>query len=214
MANVKELQVNGARRAIDAEPERTLLSVLRDDLGLTGAKYGCGEGKCGACTVLLDGKPVRSCRTTVESAGDKKVRTIEGLAVGDKLHSVQDAFLAAGAMQCGYCTPGMIVSALGLLQRNPDPDEAEIRSALQGNICRCGTYPRIVQAVKSAAIALRRCAGSAYCRIRVPNCAAIPAAIASGMISRQTACRHTPTENTMPVTKSVSRKLAAPIFGP
>jgi aerobic-type carbon monoxide dehydrogenase small subunit (CoxS/CutS family) len=149
MANVKELQVNGARRAVDAEPERTLLSVLRDDLGLSGAKYGCGEGKCGACTVLLDGKPVRSCRTSVESVGDKKVRTIEGLAQGDKLHPVQDAFLAAGALQCGYCTPGMIMSAVALLEGQHDPNRDDITRSMNGNICRCGTYHRIVAAVES-----------------------------------------------------------------
>src|SRR5947209_19682957 len=112
MPRVKELHVNGARRAVAADQDRTLLSVLRDDLGLTGCKYGCGEGRCGACTVLLDGRPVRSCRTRVGSARGKPVRTIEGLAQGDKLHPVQEAFLREGAFQCGYCTPAMILSAV------------------------------------------------------------------------------------------------------
>jgi nicotinate dehydrogenase subunit A len=151
MANVKELQVNGAKRAVDTDPDRSLLSVLRDDLNLTGAKYGCGEGKCGACTVLLDGKPVRSCRTTVDSAASRKSRTIEGLASGDKLHPVQDAFLAADAMQCGYCTPGMILSAVALLEGQTDPNREDIVQAMNGNICRCCTYPRIVAAIESAA---------------------------------------------------------------
>src|SRR3954454_1223595 len=121
MPAVKELHVNGAVKALDADPARTLLSVLRDDLGLTGAKYGCGESHCGACSVLLDGKAVRSCSTRVETAVGKKVGTIEGLAVGEKLHAIQEAFLAAGSMQCGYCTPGMIMSAFALLSKPPDP---------------------------------------------------------------------------------------------
>src|SRR5207248_7057352 len=112
MPTVKELHVNGARRAVDADDNRTLLSVLRDDLGLTGCKYGCGEGRCGACTVLIDGQPTRSCTTRVGTAQGKPIRTIESLAVGEKLHPLQEAFLEAGAMQCGYCTPGMILSAL------------------------------------------------------------------------------------------------------
>src|SRR5438270_8856475 len=114
MATITELNVNGARRRIDADAERPLLSVLRDDLDLTGSKYGCGEGRCGACTVLLDGRPVRSCVTPVSAARDKAVRTIEGLAQGDRLHPLQEAFLRADALQCGFCTPGMILSALAL----------------------------------------------------------------------------------------------------
>jgi aerobic-type carbon monoxide dehydrogenase small subunit (CoxS/CutS family) len=132
-----------------------LLGVLRDELDLIGAKYGCGEGQCGACTVLVDGKPTRSCITSLETAASRSVTTVEGLARGKQLHPLQTAFIESGAMQCGYCIPGMLLSSLGLLQRNPDPDEGEIRGALQGNICRCGTYPRIVQAVKNAALALR-----------------------------------------------------------
>ena len=155
MAAVKELHVNGTARAVDADPARTLLSVLRDDLGLTGAKYGCGEGLCGACTVLLDGKAVRACSTRVETVTGKQVGTIEGLAAGDKLHALQEAFLATGALQCGYCTPGMIMSALALLTKNPDPTRDEIVRGMDGNVCRCGTYNRIIAAIEQAAKALK-----------------------------------------------------------
>jgi nicotinate dehydrogenase subunit A len=151
MPSVKELQVNGTRHALDADADRTLLSVLRDDLGLTGCKYGCGEGQCGACTVLLDGKPIRSCKTRVELAQGKPVRTVEGLAAGERLHPVQEAFLEAGAMQCGYCTPGMIMSAVALLESTPEPARDDIVRHMNGNICRCGTYVRIVAAVERAA---------------------------------------------------------------
>lgn len=146
-----ELEINGTRRKLDVDPERTLLSVLRDDLDLTGAKYGCGEGQCGACTVLADGQPVRSCITRAASMAGKKITTIEGLARGGQLHPVQQAFLDADAMQCGYCTPGMILGAVALLAKNPKPGEAEIVRGMNGHICRCGTYPRIVQAVQQAA---------------------------------------------------------------
>src|SRR5215831_8378173 len=151
MATVKELHVNGSRRVVDADAERSLLSVLRDDLDLTGSKYGCGEGRCGACTVLLDGQPVRSCTTRVGAAADKPIRTIEGLAQGDQLHPLQEAFLQAGALQCGYCTPGMIMSAAGLLAREPDANREDIVRSMNGNICRCGTYARIVAAIEQAA---------------------------------------------------------------
>jgi aerobic-type carbon monoxide dehydrogenase small subunit (CoxS/CutS family) len=151
MPNITELNVNGGRRATDADPERSLLSVLRDDLGLTGAKYGCGEGNCGACTVLLDGRRVRSCVTRVGDAAGKPVRTVEGLADGDKLHPVQQAFLDAGALQCGYCTPGLVMAAVGLLEEKPDAGREEIARGLNGNVCRCGTYTRIVVAVERAA---------------------------------------------------------------
>lgn len=151
MPAVKELHVNGAARPVEADPARTLLSVLRDDLGLTGAKYGCGEGRCGACTVLVDGKPVRSCSTRVEAAAEKKVRTVEGLAAGEKLHAIQEAFLAVNAFQCGYCTPGMIMSAVALLTETPEPTREEIVRGMNGNICRCGTYHRIIAAVELAA---------------------------------------------------------------
>jgi aerobic-type carbon monoxide dehydrogenase small subunit (CoxS/CutS family) len=151
-----ELHVNGTRLRVDADAERTLLSVLRDDLGLTGTKYGCGEGQCGACTILINGQPVRSCVTPVGAARGKQVTTIEGLDKSGRLHPLQEAFLEAGAMQCGYCTPGMIMSGIGLLKKKPDPSEAEIVRFMEGNICRCGTYPRIIRAIRQAAAALRR----------------------------------------------------------
>jgi aerobic-type carbon monoxide dehydrogenase small subunit (CoxS/CutS family) len=155
MANVTELHVNGARRRIDADEERPLLSVLRDDLDLTGSKYGCGEGRCGACTVLLDGRPVRACVITMRATEGHEVRTIEGLARGDRLHPLQEAFLRADALQCGYCTPGMIMSALALLSQEPQPSREDIVRFMGGNICRCGTYPRIVTAIQEAARALQ-----------------------------------------------------------
>jgi len=151
MARITELNVNGASRPVNAAPERSLLSVLRDDLDLTGAKYGCGEGQCGACTVLLDGQAVRSCITPVSAAAGKHVTTIEGLERENHLHPLQEAFLETGAMQCGYCTPGMIMSGVSLLAKSAHPTDAEIVHAMQGNICRCGTYPRIVAAVRIAA---------------------------------------------------------------
>jgi aerobic-type carbon monoxide dehydrogenase small subunit (CoxS/CutS family) len=155
MATVTELHVNGARLRIDVDAERPLLSVLRDDLDLTGSKYGCGEGRCGACTVLIDGRPARSCITSVSAASGKQVRTIEGLANGDRLHPLQEAFLGADALQCGYCTSGMIMSALALLAQEPRPGREDIIRFMGGNICRCGTYPRIVTAIEEAARALQ-----------------------------------------------------------
>lgn len=151
MATVSKLRVNGTDRAVDAEGERSLLSVLRDDLGLTGAHYGCGEGQCGACTVLLDGKMTRSCITRAADAQGRSITTIEGLEKGGHLHVIQQAFLDADAMQCSYCTPGMIMSAAALLHEIPDPTEAQIVEFMNGNICRCGAYPRIVRAIKGAA---------------------------------------------------------------
>jgi nicotinate dehydrogenase subunit A len=151
MSRVSELYVNGTRRRIDADSDRSLLSVLRDDLDLTGTKYGCGEGQCGACTVLIDGLPAHSCRVKVGAAGGRQITTIEGLETNGKLHPLQEAFLEVGAMQCGYCTPGMIVAGAGLLKKNPHPSAEEIVKHMQGNICRCGTYPRIVDAIQRAA---------------------------------------------------------------
>jgi len=151
MARITELDVNGTRRRIDADADRTLLSVLRDDLDLTGTKYGCGEGQCAACTVLVDGQPTKSCLTKVGAMGGKRIVTIEGLAPEGKLHPVQEAFLEADAMQCGWCTPGMILGAVGLLRHTPHPSEAEIVAGMNGHICRCGTYPRVVAAIRSAA---------------------------------------------------------------
>jgi aerobic-type carbon monoxide dehydrogenase small subunit (CoxS/CutS family) len=151
MSESTELQINGERRRVEADASRSLLSVLRDELGLTGAKYGCGEGQCGACTVLLDGQPVRACITPLPAVAGRKIRTVEGLAQGERLHPVQSAFLEADALQCGYCTTGMIMSAVALLEKNPDPSEEQIAHHLEGNICRCGTYGRIVRAVRRAA---------------------------------------------------------------
>ena len=147
--------VNGLPREAPLVGERSLLQVLRDDLRLTGAKPGCGEGACGACTVLLDGEPVRACVTPANAAAGCSVTTIEGLAGPGELHPVQREFLAAGAVQCGYCTPGMILAAVALLAGNPDPDETEIRSAMAGNICRCCSYAGITRAVRRAAAAIR-----------------------------------------------------------
>ena len=151
MATVTELHVNGAKRRIDADPARTLLSVLRDDLDLTGCKYGCGEGKCGACTVLLDGRAVKSCTTQVGNCDGKQITTIEGLEHDGKLHPLQTAFLEAGAMQCGYCTCGMIMAGVALLGKNPTPTRQDIVRAMDGNVCRCGTYGRIMLAIRQAA---------------------------------------------------------------
>ena len=150
MPRVTELIVNGSSRRVNANSERSLLSVLRDDLDLTGAKYGCGEGQCGACTVLLD-DAVRSCITPVSRAVGKRITTIEGLENDGRLHPLQEAFLETGAMQCGYCTPGMIMKGVSLLGKSAHPSEAEIVHGMQGNICRCGTYLRIVAAVQIAA---------------------------------------------------------------
>ena len=144
------LNVNGEQRRIEAPAEETLLSVLRNRLDLTGTKYGCGEGQCGACTVLLDGRATRSCQTKVSEAVGKKIVTIEGLEQNGRLHPIQAAFLEVEAFQCGYCTPGMIVSAAALLGSNPNPKMEDIVATLAGNICRCGTYPRIRAAIKQA----------------------------------------------------------------
>jgi aerobic-type carbon monoxide dehydrogenase small subunit (CoxS/CutS family) len=149
-AKSMELQVNGTRRRVDVDPDRSLLSVLRDELDLTGAKYGCGEGQCGACTVLVDGQAVRSCLTPAGTVAGKQITTIEGLEQNGQLHPLQEAFVEATAMQCGYCIPGMIMSAAGLLKKNPRPADQEILRAMEGNICRCGTYPRIAAAVRRA----------------------------------------------------------------
>jgi nicotinate dehydrogenase subunit A len=149
------LRVNGRDREIDAEPGDSLLSVLRDDLGLSGSRYGCGEGQCGACTVLLDGLAARSCVTRVGSVGAKAITTIEALAQGEHLHPVQQAFLDAEAFQCGYCTSGMIMAAVGLLKTNPNPSEQDVARLMDRSVCRCGTYPRIVKAVRLAAERMR-----------------------------------------------------------
>jgi aerobic-type carbon monoxide dehydrogenase small subunit (CoxS/CutS family) len=145
-----ELLINGSPRRVEIDADRTLLSVLRNDLELTGTKYGCGEGQCGACTVLIDGQPARSCQARAANVAGKRITTIEGLEQNGRLHPLQEAFLQAGAMQCGYCIPGMIMSGAGLLLKNGQPSEGEILRAMEGNVCRCGTYPRIVAAIQLA----------------------------------------------------------------
>ena len=155
MANSIQLEINGKTHQVSVDPEVPLLYVLRENLDLTGTKYGCGEGQCGACTVLVDGVARRSCLTPVGSVAGKKITTIEGLASNGQLHPLQQAFWDADAMQCAYCTSGMILSAAAFLKTNPNPSEAEIAHALEGNICRCGTYPRIIAAVRKAAGAMR-----------------------------------------------------------
>jgi nicotinate dehydrogenase subunit A len=158
------LRLNGRTHEVDAEPGDNLLSILRDDLGLTGSHYGCGEGQCGACTVLLDGAAARSCVTRVASLGTKAITTIEALAEGDRLHPVQEAFLEVEAFQCGYCTSGMIMATVGLLRTNPNPSEQDVARLLDRNVCRCGTYPRIVRAVRLAAERVRASATSTGAR--------------------------------------------------
>jgi aerobic-type carbon monoxide dehydrogenase small subunit (CoxS/CutS family) len=147
---VPKLRVNGVDHPIRLDRDRSLLYVLREELGLTGTKYGCGEGECGACKVLLDGLAVRSCKTPVGEAVGRSITTIEGLADGETLHPVQQAFVETGAFQCGYCTPGMILAAVSLLNQNHRPSEDEVRAALDGNLCRCGGYLRILEAVQRA----------------------------------------------------------------
>jgi len=146
-----KLYVNNEARELKVDSNRTLLEVLRDDLGLTGTKYGCGDGECGACTVLVEGKPICSCLALAASFDGKKITTIEGLATNGNLHPVQQSFIDNGAIECGYCTPGMILTAKALLDENPNPSESEIREYLRGNLCRCTGYVKIVEAVMDAA---------------------------------------------------------------
>jgi carbon-monoxide dehydrogenase small subunit len=150
------IDVNGRSETCEVPPSRTLLQVLRDDLDLTGAKEGCNEGECGACMVLLDGRPVNSCLVLAVEADGREVTTIEGLSRDGRLHPVQQAFLKLQAVQCGYCTPGMVVTVVGLLARNPDPTEEDVRTALAGNLCRCTGYRQILDAVAEAAAATRK----------------------------------------------------------
>ena len=145
------LKVNGAMRNVPAEPDTPLLYVLRNDLGLNAAKFGCGLAQCGACTVLIDGKPVRSCATPIEALGQSEITTLESLGTIEQPHPLQAAFMAEQAAQCGYCIPGMIMVAKALLDRNPQPSEADVRQELAGNLCRCGAHNRIVRAVLRAA---------------------------------------------------------------
>ena len=147
--------VNGKPVDLEVDPRRRLLWVLRTELGLTGTKYGCGEQHCGACTVLIDGRPALSCGTRMSSVSGKEVTTVEGLADGDRLHPVQRAFADHDALQCGFCTPGLVMGAVGLLQRNPSPTEAEVREGLEKHLCRCGTHVRVLQAVQAASKAMQ-----------------------------------------------------------
>jgi aerobic-type carbon monoxide dehydrogenase small subunit (CoxS/CutS family) len=151
--------VNGVEHSLRLAGSRSLLSVLRTELGLTGTKYGCGAGECGACTVLVDDRAVRSCALPLSAVAGRSVTTIEGLAGGGSLHPVQEAFLEAQAFQCGYCTPGMIMGAVGLLRRSPDPTDLEIREALAGHLCRCAVYARVIRAVQLAAGRMRASGG-------------------------------------------------------
>jgi aerobic-type carbon monoxide dehydrogenase small subunit (CoxS/CutS family) len=155
MSSVTSLHVNGTARPCDAEADRSLLSVLRDDLALTGTKYGCGEGQCGACTVHVDGVPVRSCLTPCGTVGPQKITTIEGLERDGGLHPLQQALLDVGAFQCAYCASGMVMSGAALLAKNPTPSDAEIVRFMDGNVCRCGGYNRIIAAINLAAARMK-----------------------------------------------------------
>jgi nicotinate dehydrogenase subunit A len=154
------LRINGRTHEVGGEPGDNLLSVLRYELELSGSKYGCGEGHCGACTVLIDGQVARSCVARLAAVAGKPITTIEAIAKGDRLHPVQEAFLEAEAFQCGYCTPGMVMATIGLLRMHPDPSEQDIARVMDRNVCRCGTYPRIVKAVKLAAARMRSTSNS------------------------------------------------------
>jgi aerobic-type carbon monoxide dehydrogenase small subunit (CoxS/CutS family) len=155
MGQAIELEVNGKRYSVRYSPDTPLLYVLRDELGLTGTKYGCGEGMCGSCTILLAGTARRSCQVPVSAAMGKSITTIEGLEKNGELHPVQEAFVEEGAFQCAYCTSGMIMSSVSLLQSNHNPSEEQILQSMQGNICRCGTYPRIMEAIRKAAVKMQ-----------------------------------------------------------
>ena len=151
MAKVTQLNINGGLRTVDADSDASLLGVLRDQLDLTGSKYGCGEGQCGACTVLIDGEPVLSCITLAELVAGKSIATADGLKTGPELHPLQTAFMEHFAAQCGYCTPGMLMAAKALLDRNPAPSRIEVVEAISGNICRCTGYEPIINAILAAA---------------------------------------------------------------
>lgn len=161
MSNVTALTVNGKKLTVDVDSQTSLLSVLRNDLDLTGTKYGCGEAQCGACTVLVDGQQTRSCVTPVGKVANKKITTIEGLEKDGQLHPVQEAFLKADAMQCGYCTPGMIMSSVALLSKKAKPTREEIVRHMDRNVCRCGTYLRIIAAIQMASSEQTRQKGGA-----------------------------------------------------
>jgi aerobic-type carbon monoxide dehydrogenase small subunit (CoxS/CutS family) len=156
MKETIRFELNGRPVSLDVDPERMLLWVLRDELGLTGTKYGCGEGICGACTVLVDGEAVRSCQYPMKDVGHKKLTTIEGLAVEGKLHPLQDSFVRLNVMQCGFCTSAMILTACSLLRKNPQPTREEIIAAMDDNLCRCGSYMRVIQAIETAAQEMKK----------------------------------------------------------
>jgi aerobic-type carbon monoxide dehydrogenase small subunit (CoxS/CutS family) len=160
------LRINGRTRQVDGDPEDNLLAALRYELDLTGSKFGCGEGFCGACTVLVDNQAMRACVTRLSAIGSAAITTIEGLAAGERLHPVQEAFLEAEAFQCGYCTPGMVMAVVGLLRNNAAPTDQDIAKVLDRNVCRCGTYPRIVHAIKLAAARLKSTEGVAADLVR------------------------------------------------
>jgi len=160
------LRINGRTRQVEGEPDDNLLAVLRYELDLTGSKFGCGEGFCGACTVLVGNQATRACVTRLAAIGGAAITTIEGLAPGDRLHPVQEAFLEAEAFQCGYCTPGMVMAVAGLLRGNPAPTDQDIAKVLDRNVCRCGAYPRIVHAIKLAAARLKSSEGAAADLVR------------------------------------------------
>ena len=156
MKETIRFELNGRPISLEVDPERMLLWILRDELGLTGTKYGCGEGICGACTVLVEGEAVRSCQFPMKDVRAKKVMTIEGLAAEGKLHPLQEAFVRHNVMQCGFCTSGMILTALSLLQKKPQPTREEIVRGMEDNLCRCGTYMRIIQAIETAAQEMKK----------------------------------------------------------
>lgn len=156
MKRLITLSVNGREYEIAVEPNRTLTQALREDLGLLGTKEGCGVGDCGACTVIMDGAPVNSCLVLAVQAGGSRITTIEGVAEGDRLHPIQQAFVDFGAIQCGFCTPGMVLTAKDLLEKNPDPTEHQIREGLSGNLCRCTGYQKIVEAVQEVSKAMKK----------------------------------------------------------
>lgn len=160
------LRINGRTRQVEGDPEDNLLAALRYELDLTGSKFGCGEGFCGACTVLVDNQAMRACVTRLSAIGRAAITTIEGLAAGERLHPVQEAFLEAEAFQCGYCTPGMVMAVVGLLRNNAAPTDQDIAKVLDRNVCRCGTYPRIVHAIKLAAARLKSSEGAAADLVR------------------------------------------------
>jgi aerobic-type carbon monoxide dehydrogenase small subunit (CoxS/CutS family) len=160
------LRINGRARQVEGEPDDNLLAALRYELDLTGSKFGCGEGFCGACTVLVGNQAMRACVTRLSAIGSAAITTIEGLAAGERLHPVQEAFLEAEAFQCGYCTPGMVMAVVGLLRNNAAPTDEDIAKVLDRNVCRCGTYPRIVHAIKLAAARLKSSEGAAADLVR------------------------------------------------